>query len=141
MLLHFALIAFDALKITIILMSLIANTDKAKLRRKKIAQRRRKRSELMPDSLQLASLPGISAFADRALIGFLKSYATIHRDKKMQSWKNDFRLGAGVGAFSVDMMFGMDAGEFYAYVYYYGLFVFPCLSMKSSIMIRSFLNH
>eukprot|EP00590_Aulacoseira_subarctica_P009415 CAMPEP_0172422826 /NCGR_PEP_ID=MMETSP1064-20121228/8945_1 /TAXON_ID=202472 /ORGANISM="Aulacoseira subarctica , Strain CCAP 1002/5" /LENGTH=1415 /DNA_ID=CAMNT_0013163879 /DNA_START=50 /DNA_END=4294 /DNA_ORIENTATION=+ len=85
-------------------------SNKAVIRRKKIVQRRRKMSELMSDNLQLASLPGISTFADRALIGFLKSYAAIHRDRKMQSWKNDFRLGAGVGAFSVDMMFGMDAG-------------------------------
>jgi len=65
----------------------------------------------MSDSLQLASLPGISAFADRALIGFLKCFAAAYRDKNIQNWKNDFRLGAGVGAFSVDMIFGMDAGE------------------------------
>ena len=40
----------------------------------------------------------------------LKSFAGIYRDNKLLSWKNDFRLGAGVGAFSVNMIFGMDAG-------------------------------
>jgi hypothetical protein len=61
-------------------------------------------------SLSLQSLPGISAFTDRAVIGMLKSYAGIHRDNKLLAWKDDFRLGAGVGAFSVNMIFGMDAG-------------------------------
>lgn len=61
-------------------------------------------------SLSLSSLPGINAFTDRALIGMLKSFAGIYRDHKLLNWKNDFRLGAGVGAFSVDMIFGMDAG-------------------------------
>lgn len=84
--------------------------NKAVSRRKKIAQRRRKMSELMSDNLQLASLPGISSFTDRAVIGFLKSYAGVYRDKHIQNWKDDFRLGAGVRAFSVDMIFGMDAG-------------------------------
>lgn len=60
--------------------------------------------------LSLASLPGINAFTDRALIGILKTYAGIYRDQKLLRWKDDFRLGAGVGAFSVDMIFGMDAG-------------------------------
>jgi hypothetical protein len=67
-------------------------------------------SDLMSDNLQLASLPGISNFTDRAVIGFLKSYAGVYRDKHIQNWKDDFRLGAGVRAFSVDMIFGMDAG-------------------------------
>lgn len=62
------------------------------------------------DTLQLASLPGIQGFADRALLGFLKSFAGINRDVKLQNWKKDFRLGAGVGAFSVSVMYGMDAG-------------------------------
>ena len=61
-------------------------------------------------SLSLQSLPGISAFTDRAVIGMLKSYAGIYRDNKVLAWKDDFRLGAGVGAFSVNMIFGMDAG-------------------------------
>ncbi|KAL7581269.1 hypothetical protein ACA910_006040 [Epithemia clementina (nom. ined.)] len=61
-------------------------------------------------SLSLASLPGISTFTDRAVIGMLKSFASIHRDKKLRSWNNDFRLGAGVGAFTVSMIYGMDAG-------------------------------
>lgn len=61
-------------------------------------------------SLSLAQLPGISVFTDRALIGILKTFAGIHRDDKLMKWKRDFRLGAGVGAFSVNMIFGMDAG-------------------------------
>jgi hypothetical protein len=61
-------------------------------------------------SLSLQSLPGIATFTDRAVIGMLKSYAGIHRDNKLLAWKDDFRLGAGVGAFSVNMIFGMDAG-------------------------------
>ena len=40
----------------------------------------------------------------------LKSFAGINRSEKLRVWKDDFRLGAGVGAFSVDMIFGMDAG-------------------------------
>eukprot|EP00549_Striatella_unipunctata_P021916 CAMPEP_0118717148 /NCGR_PEP_ID=MMETSP0800-20121206/27951_1 /TAXON_ID=210618 ORGANISM="Striatella unipunctata, Strain CCMP2910" /NCGR_SAMPLE_ID=MMETSP0800 /ASSEMBLY_ACC=CAM_ASM_000638 /LENGTH=1321 /DNA_ID=CAMNT_0006623759 /DNA_START=80 /DNA_END=4045 /DNA_ORIENTATION=- len=62
------------------------------------------------DSLQLSSLPGISAFTDRALLGMLKSFAGIYRDRHLLNWSKDFRLGAGVGAFSVDIIIGMDAG-------------------------------
>mmetsp|Transcript_3914 Transcript_3914/g.4526 ORF Transcript_3914/g.4526 Transcript_3914/m.4526 type:complete len:705 (+) Transcript_3914:283-2397(+) len=61
-------------------------------------------------SLSLQSLPGIDKFTDRAVIGMLKSFAGIYRDDKLLAWKNDLRLGAGVGAFSVNMIFGMDAG-------------------------------
>ena len=61
-------------------------------------------------TLQLASLPGIQAFTDRALLGFLKSFAGIHRDRNLQNWKKDFRLGGGVGAFTVNVIYGMDAG-------------------------------
>jgi hypothetical protein len=60
--------------------------------------------------LQLASLPGIQAFTDRALLGMLKSFAGIHRDKNLHVWKNDFRLSAGVSAYHVDIIYGMDAG-------------------------------
>jgi len=62
------------------------------------------------NSIQLASLPGIAAFADRALLGLLKSFAGINREKSVKNWESDYRLGAGVGAFSVEMSFGMDAG-------------------------------
>eukprot|EP00557_Chaetoceros_sp_GSL56_P001921 CAMPEP_0176493060 /NCGR_PEP_ID=MMETSP0200_2-20121128/9354_1 /TAXON_ID=947934 /ORGANISM="Chaetoceros sp., Strain GSL56" /LENGTH=1289 /DNA_ID=CAMNT_0017890711 /DNA_START=23 /DNA_END=3892 /DNA_ORIENTATION=- len=62
------------------------------------------------NSVQLASLPGISGFADRALLGFFKSYAGLNREKDVKKWESDYRLGAGVGAFSVEMSFGMDAG-------------------------------
>jgi hypothetical protein len=61
-------------------------------------------------SVSLQTLPGIQTFTDRAVVGMLKSFAGIYRDNKLLSWKNDFRLGAGVGAFSVNMIFGMDAG-------------------------------
>jgi class 3 adenylate cyclase len=61
-------------------------------------------------SLSLQSLPGISTFTDRAVIGMLKSYAGIHRDRRILKWNDDFRLGAGVGAFKISMIFGMDAG-------------------------------
>ncbi|KAG7349832.1 adenylate and guanylate cyclase catalytic domain containing protein [Nitzschia inconspicua] len=66
----------------------------------------------MTDAMQLSlqSLPGISTFTDRAVIGMLKSFAGIHRDKKLRNWSRDFRLSAGVGAWSVNMIFGMDAG-------------------------------
>jgi Adenylate and Guanylate cyclase catalytic domain len=60
--------------------------------------------------LSLQSLPGISTFTDRAVIGMLKSFAGIHRDNKLRAWGRDFRLSAGVGAFSVSLIFGMDAG-------------------------------
>lgn len=60
--------------------------------------------------LQLASLPGIQGFTDRALLGMLKSFAGVHRDKQLTVWKNDFRLSAGVSAYHVDIIYGMDAG-------------------------------
>jgi hypothetical protein len=71
-----------------------------------------KQHEAMADAMQLSlqSLPGISTFTDRAVIGMLKSFAGIHRDNKLRAWSRDFRLSAGVGAFSVNMIFGMDAG-------------------------------
>jgi len=61
-------------------------------------------------SLSLQSLPGISTFTDRAVIGMLKSFAGIYRDNNIRKWNNDFRLGQGVGLFTVSMIFGMDAG-------------------------------
>ena len=71
-----------------------------------------KKHDTMADAMQLSlqSLPGISTFTDRAVIGMLKSFAGIHRDNKLRAWSRDFRLSAGVGAFSVNMIFGMDAG-------------------------------
>lgn len=61
-------------------------------------------------TLQLASLPGIQAFADRALLGCLKSFAGLHRDQNLQNWQKDFRLGAGVGNFTINAIYGFDAG-------------------------------
>jgi hypothetical protein len=66
-------------------------------------------------TLQLASLPGIQAFADRALLGCLKSFAGLHRDEELQKWQKDFRLGAGVGNFHINVIYGMDAGWAGAY--------------------------
>lgn len=67
-------------------------------------------SQTLVDSIDLSSLPGMRAFSDRALLGLLKTFAGIHRDKTILSWNNDFRLGAGVGAMSINLLFGMDAG-------------------------------
>lgn len=96
---------------------------RTKLRRRRISSMDKSRgrsakskgssSHLEPENdgtLQLASLPGIQSFADRAVIGFLKSFAGIHRDDRLRDWKKDFRLGAGVGAFKIDVLYGMDAG-------------------------------
>ena len=60
--------------------------------------------------LSLLRIPGIQTFTDRAVIGMLKSFAGIHRDNQLRAWSRDFRLSAGVGTWSVDMIFGMDAG-------------------------------
>ncbi|GAX12010.1 hypothetical protein FisN_8Lh104 [Fistulifera solaris] len=86
---------------------------------KKAVRSRKQRSKFRRSStkqieggpaLQLASLPGIQSFADRALLGLLKSFAGIHRDKHLREWEGDWRLGAGVGAFKVSVIYGMDAG-------------------------------
>ena len=82
--------------------------------RSAVSGRRRKNQHQYASRAQLSSvlqrLPGIQIFTDRAVIGMLKTFAGIHRDNKLLAWKNDFRLGAGVGAFYVNMIFGMDAG-------------------------------
>jgi hypothetical protein len=85
---------------------LVAKSAAATIRRK-AAQRSHSVKAM---SLSLQSLPGISVFTDRAVIGMLKSYAGIHRDSNILKWNDDFRLGAGVGAFKISMIFGMDAG-------------------------------
>jgi len=75
--------------------------------------------QAMADAMQLSleQIPGISAFADRAVIGMLKSYASIGRDTQLRAWSQDFRLNdisrADVTerpSWSVNMIFGMDAG-------------------------------
>jgi hypothetical protein len=85
-----------------------------KLRRRSVSRGRRgsiRQFDLGNDgTLQLATLPGIQSFTDRALLGFLKSFAAIHRDAKLQNWKKDFRFGGGVGAFTASVIYGMDAG-------------------------------
>lgn len=82
-------------------------TNRSQTISRKLQQRS---SSIKAMSLSLQSLPGISTFTDRAVIGMLKSFAGIHRDNKIRAWNNDFRLGAGVGVFSVSMVYGMDAG-------------------------------
>lgn len=62
------------------------------------------------NSLKLSSVPGMAQFTDRALIGMLKCYARIYVDQRLLNWKNDFRLGAGVGTYSVGLIFGIHAG-------------------------------
>ena len=62
------------------------------------------------DSIDLSSLPGMQKFTDKALLGLLKTFVGIHRDKTILEWNDDFRLGAGVGAASINLIFGMDAG-------------------------------
>lgn len=61
-------------------------------------------------AIQLSDLPGIQTFTDRALLSFLKSFAGLHRDRNLQNWKKDFRIGAGVEAFTVNCIYGMNAG-------------------------------
>jgi hypothetical protein len=61
-------------------------------------------------SIQLSSLPGINAFGDRAILGLLKAFTGINREPTVKNWENDYRLGAGVGAISIGLKFGMDAG-------------------------------
>jgi len=84
--------------------------DRSSTIKSSIIKNRRKseRHSVNPMSLSLHSLPGISTFTDRAVIGMLKSYAGIYRDRKILNWNDDFRLGAGVGAFNISMIFGMD---------------------------------
>ena len=67
-------------------------------------------SQTNVDNLDLSSLPGIRSFTDRALLGLLKTFAALSRDRIILNWNNDFRLGAGVGAASINLSFGMDAG-------------------------------
>lgn len=58
-----------------------------------------KQADKMADAMKLSlqSLPGISTFTDRAVIGMLKSFAGIHRDNKLRAWSRDFRLSADNG--------------------------------------------
>ena len=62
------------------------------------------------NSIHLASLPGINAFGDRAVLGLLKSFAGMNREESFKVWENDYRLSFGVGSFKVSLSFGMDAG-------------------------------
>ena len=90
------------------------------------------------ETLALSSLPGISTFTDRAVLGMLKTYAGIYRDQKLLNWRDDFRLGAGVGAFSVDMIFGMDAGWVSFAI---TLSVFPYLLKEAGAQVDDIVTH
>jgi len=61
-------------------------------------------------SIHLSTLPGISGFTDRALLGMIKSFAGIRKEESLKRWETSFELGAGVGAYSVELIFGMHAG-------------------------------
>jgi hypothetical protein len=61
------------------------------------------------NAIHLASLPGINAFGDRALLGLLKTFAGISRAESVKNWES-LRIGSGVVALKVSMSFGMDAG-------------------------------
>jgi hypothetical protein len=78
--------------------------------RNSVKRNKKKSQKVNPQNLSLQSLPGISTFTDRAVVGMLKSFAGIYRDNKIRNWNNDFRLSAGVGVYTVSMIFGMDAG-------------------------------
>ncbi|GKY91659.1 hypothetical protein MPSEU_000137800 [Mayamaea pseudoterrestris] len=84
----------------------VTRSMKAKMKQMK----KRNATDATEGQVALASLPGIQAFTDRALLGLLKSFAGIHRDRKLQSWRQDFRLGGGVGAYFASAIYGMDAG-------------------------------
>lgn len=90
------------------LKGMTASARSAASTKSKVTKAVKRKSDAMSVSLQ--SLPGITTFTDRAVIGMLKSYASIHRDKKLLTWNDDFRLGAGVGVFTVSLIYGMDAG-------------------------------
>ena len=88
----------------------INSNDKMQQRLRRVTKSQKLKIHDSMADVSLQSLPGISTFTDRAVIGMLKSFAGIHRDKKLMTYSRDFRLSAGVGAFSVNMVFGMDAG-------------------------------
>ena len=62
------------------------------------------------NSIKLITLPGITGFTDRALLGMLKSFAGIRKEESLKRWESSFELGAGVGAYSVELIFGLHAG-------------------------------
>jgi len=74
-------------------------------------QRRRNNAlEEKMNSIKLITLPGITGFTDRALLGMLKSFAGIRKEESLKRWESSFELGAGVGAYSVELIFGLHAG-------------------------------
>jgi len=71
---------------------------------------RRKAWQDKMNSIQLSTLPGINGFTDRALLGMLKSFSGIRKEESLKRWETSFELGAGVGAYAIELLFGMHAG-------------------------------
>jgi len=57
-------------------------------------------------------LPGISKFAERAVVGMLKSFSRVYRDRAVQQWNQDKRLNkpGKQGTFELEISMGMSAG-------------------------------
>ena len=73
-----------------------------------LTKAKKKRQE---STLQLSSLPGISKFAERAVVGMLKAFARIYRDRAVQQWNRDPRLACSKGGeFELEISIGMSAG-------------------------------
>jgi len=66
--------------------------------------------EVKMNSIKLITLPGITGFTDRALLGMLKSFSGIRKEESLKRWESSFELGAGVGCYSVELIFGLHAG-------------------------------
>ena len=67
------------------------------------------------DALDLAKLPGVNKFAERALMGLLKAFARIHRDRAIAKWKSDPRLlgmkgGGRESEYDLELAIGVSAG-------------------------------
>jgi hypothetical protein len=62
----------------------------AKGRRSKAASLNRPPSDRT--MLNLSHLPGITDFCDRAIVGALKAFAKLHRDRNIHKWRHDERL-------------------------------------------------
>ncbi len=82
---------------------------KMKIFQSEIFDRTESKEEEAETNVNLAQLPGIAAFADRALLGFLKTFAGINREKCVKDWENNFSLTNGVGKHPIQMSFGLDA--------------------------------
>jgi len=66
----------------------------------------------LDNNFQLNELPGVHEHADRAAIGMLKSFASIHRDNNLRQFMYEVRLTNGnpEEPFHAKITFGLDAG-------------------------------